>query len=313
MAIPCDQLFHTFSIVARDVDTGQLGVAVQTHQMCVGSIVPWLMPGTGALATQAHANITYGPVGLAMLGEGVPAPQVVEALVASDPGADRRQVAVVDAEGRVGAWTGEHCIPQADHYIGAGYSVQANMMGTDTVVPAMAAAYEGAVGDLAQRMTAVLHAAQREGGDIRGMQSAALKVVSGDPQAAAFGRVLYDLRVDESDDPLRDMARLVRLRHAQIVNSDGYRLLEDDPERAMATWARARALAPELEEMAFWQAIQLADVASDVETAAQILGEMLAHEKDRRTQWIDLIRRMQACGAIERAGAGEDLIAALEG
>lgn len=304
-------LFHTYSIVARDPDTGQLGVAVQTHQMCVGAIVPWLLPGIGAVATQASANITFGPMGLAMLSEGTPAPQVVDALAASDPGASRRQVAAVDAEGRVGAWTGEHCIPHASHHTGAGYSVQANMMAKDTVVPAMVAAYEAATGDLAERFIAVLRAAQGEGGDIRGMQSAALKVVSGDPQARAFSRVIYDLRVDESADPLCELERLTRLRRAQVLNNEGYGQLESDSDKALDTWARARALAPELEEMAFWQAVRLADEGQDVETAAGILRDMLEDERDRRAQWVDLVRRLQDCGVIVRAGAADELIAAL--
>jgi uncharacterized Ntn-hydrolase superfamily protein len=304
-------LFHTYSIVARDAGTGQLGVAVQTHQMCVGAIVPWLLPGTGALATQAQVNVRFGPMGLAMLREGIDAPHVVAALVASDPGADRRQLAVVDADGRAAAWTGENCIAYARHHIGTGYSVQANMMERDTVVPAMAEAYEAAQGDLAARMLAVLHAAQGEGGDIRGMQSAALTIVSGDPQALGFQRAVYDLRVDEAAAPLDELDRLVRLRRAQLLNAEAYSLLEQQRERALEVWSRARTMAPELEEMAFWQAVQLADGAADPQAGAAILQEMLA-QADRRAQWIDLIRRLQACGTIEREGAGDELIAALD-
>jgi uncharacterized Ntn-hydrolase superfamily protein len=304
-------VFHTYSIVARDEASGQLGVAVQTHQMCVGAVVPWLEPGIGALATQASANIHFGPMGLSMLRQGIDAPHVVEALVASDPGADRRQLAVVDARGEVGAWTGRNCIAYASQQVGTGYSVQANMMERDTVVPAMAVAYEAADGDLAARMMAALHAAQAEGGDIRGMQSAALTIVSGDPQALGFQRAIYDLRVDEAEAPLDDLQRLVRLRRAQLLNTEAYALLEGERARALELWARARAMAPELEEMAFWQAIQLADGAGDVGAGAAILREMLA-QADRRAQWIDLIRRLAACGAIEREGAGDELIAALD-
>jgi uncharacterized Ntn-hydrolase superfamily protein len=308
--MPYTPLFHTYSIVARDAETGQLGVAVQTHQMCVGAIVPWLLPGTGALATQAQVNVRFGPMGLAMLREGIDAPHVVAALVASDPGADRRQLAVVDADGRAAAWTGENCIAYARHHIGTGYSVQANMMERDTVVPAMAEAYEAAQGDLAARMLAALHAAQGKGGDIRGMQSAALAIVSGDAQALGLQRAIYDLRVDEAASPLDELDRLVRLRRAQLLNAEAYSLLEQQRERALEAWSRARATAPELEEMAFWQAVQLADSAADPHAGAAILQEMLA-QVDRRAQWIDLIRRLQACGSIERAGAGDELIAAL--
>jgi len=272
------------------------------------------MPGVGALATQARANISYGPIGLAMLREGVPAPRVVEALVALDPQAHSRQVAVVDTEARVGAWTGKNCIAEAGHHVGRGYSVQANMMDKDTVVEAMSAAYERATGDLAERMMAALHAAQRKGGDIRGMQSAALKIVMGDRQElkdASVWETVYDLRVDEHQDPLEELDRLVRLRKAQLLDSQGYvELGKGKRERALKTWEQARAKAPELEEMSFWQAVRLADGHADVQTAAEILSPMLAKD-ERREHWIDLIKRIQECGIIERPGAGDELIAAL--
>jgi len=189
------EFFNTYSIVARDPDTGQFGVAVQTHQMCVGSVVPWLLPGRGAFATQSLSNIRFGPMTLAMLQEGISAPHIIQALVASEADSHRRQIAVVDASGQAAAWTGDGCIAQASHHVGQGYSVQANMMTRDTVVDAMARAYESATGDLAQRMLAALEAAQREGGDIRGMQSAALKVVPGDASKPIWAAD-YDLRVD---------------------------------------------------------------------------------------------------------------------
>jgi uncharacterized Ntn-hydrolase superfamily protein len=302
--------FSTYSIAARDPETGQLGVAVQTHQMCVGWIVPWLLPGIGAVATQAHVNISFGPVALAMLREGVAAPKIVDALVASDPDAHRRQVAVVDARGQVGAWTGKGCIPEADHHIGEGYSVQANMMTNPTVVAAMTAAFESATGDLAQRMLAALQAAQAEGGDIRGMQSAAVKVVPGDA-SKPYWETDYDLRVDEHETPVQELARLVRLRNAQLLDERGFRAFEQGQrDQALADWAKARAQAPELEEIPFWQAAFLADKPGDVQTAVGILRRMLANEP-RREHWIDLLRRMQACGMLEREGTAEELIKAL--
>jgi uncharacterized Ntn-hydrolase superfamily protein len=302
--------FSTYSIVARDAETGQLGAAVQTHQMCVGWIVPWLLPGVGAVATQAHVNISFGPVALVMLREGISAPKIVDALVASDSDAHRRQVAVVDARGQVGAWTGNGCIPEADHHIGEGYSVQANMMTNPTVVPAMAAAFENATGDLAQRMLVALQAAQAEGGDIRGMQSAALKVVSGDASKPVW-ETDYDLRVDEHETPVQELARLVRLRNAQLLDERGFQAFEQGQrDQALADWAKARAQAPELEEIPFWQAAVLADKPADVQTAVGILRPMLASDP-RREHWIDLLRRMQTCGMLEREGAAEELIKAL--
>ena len=309
------ELYATYSIVARDEETGQLGVAVQTHQMCVGAHVPWLEPGVGAVATQSLVNLGFGPMGLAMLREGVAAPKVVEALVASDKNANVRQVAVVDGKGRVGAWTGPDCIPEAGHIIGEGYSVQANMMTNPTVVQAMSQAYEGTTGVLVERMMAAMHAAQDEGGDIRGMQSAALVVVkegflgSGDPFEE---RSLYDLRVDEHAKPLQELDRLVRLRHAQLIDSEGHaQLKEGQREEALESWRRARELAPELEEMSYWQAVTLADEGADVQSAVKILAPMLSGDP-RVEHWIDLTRRIQACGIIERSGAGDELLAALD-
>jgi uncharacterized Ntn-hydrolase superfamily protein len=304
-------LYSTYSIVARDPETGQLGVAVQTHQMCVGSRVPWLEPGVGALATQSLANFSFGPIGMALLKERIPAPQVIAALVASDAEAHRRQIGVVDAEGRAAAWTGDGCIAEAGHHIGDGYSVQANMMTRPTVIAAMRDAYEGASGDLAQRMMAALQAAQSEDGDIRGMQSAALKVVTGKIGVKEGERFLYDLRVDEHADPVSELARLVTLNHARRIDDLGYEAFENgEREQALGLWAQAREEAPELEELAFWQAMTLADKPADVEMAAAILRPVL-EQHERREHWLDLIHRLSACGLIEREGAGEQLIAAL--
>ena len=312
MGIRSSEWFSTYSIVARDPEPGQFGVAVQTHQMSVGAHVPWLLPGVGAIATQAMVNVSFGPMGLALLHEGVPAPKVIEALVASDARPHVRQVAAIDAHGQAGAWTGQHCIPEAGHRIGEGYSVQANMMDRPTVVAAMAAAYEQAQADLAARMLAALYAAQGEGGDIRGMQSAALRVVSGtvDPKALSEERSIYDLRVDEHEYPLDELARLVRLRRAQLLDDEGHRAFErGDRLLAFERWEQARALAPELEEVGFWQAVTLADHPAEVVRAAEILSQALAQES-RREQWIDLLRRLQVCGEIERPGAAEELIKA---
>lgn len=307
--------FNTYSIVARDPKTGHLGVAVQTHQMCVGVHVPWLEAGIGAVATQSLVNLSFGPMGLAMLKEGIAAPKVVDALVVSDMDANVRQVAVVDFKGRVGAWTGSNCIPEAGHHIGDGYSVQANMMTYPTVVQAMAEAYESANGDLAERMMASLYAAQAQGGDIRGMQSAALIVVGvriPGTENPMDERSIYDLRVDEHEHPVEELNRLVRLRRAQLIDAEGHHQLEEGhKDEALQIWVRARQLAPELEELAYWQAITLADDHNDIREAVKILSPMLAKET-RKDYWIDLIKRVQDCGIIERQGAGSELLNALE-
>jgi len=304
------KLFSTYSIVARDPETGELGVAVQTHQMCVGWVVPWMKPGLGALATQASANIKFGPLGLALLEEGIEPEQIIAALVASDPGADRRQVAVVDAQGRAAAHTGANCIQYASHHVGEGYTVQANMMTRSTVIPAMVEAFEGAIGDLAARMMAALYAAQAEDGDIRGMQSAALKVVSGDRSTPVWD-VVYDLRVDEHARPLDELARLVRLRRAAVVDERGYEALTAGKhEEALALWQQAREIAPEMEEIPFWQAMNLADELQDYDQAAAVLRPVFERDP-RRDEWIDLIRRLEACGMLSRAGTAQQIISRL--
>jgi len=315
MRIQPVNLHATFSIVAKDPETGHFGVAVQTHQMTVGNFVPWLAAGAGAVATQALGNIRFGPLGLALLRQGLSAQRVVDALVASDEAAKSRQLAVVDAEGRAAAWTGGGCIEHAGHEIGDGFSVQANMMTRPTVVAAMAAAYTSASGDLAARMMAAMQAAQAEDGDIRGMQSAALRIVQGAPPVykdPAEWRPLYDLRVDESDDPLTELARLVRLRRAQLLDSQGHQALEaGDRQRALDLWSEARQLAPELEELGYWQALAMADVPADVASAADLLAEVLANDP-RRPHWLDLIGRIERAGLFERQGAGAELQAALD-
>ena len=302
----------TYSIVARDPETGEMGVAVQTHQMSVGKIVPWLLPGLGAIATQSLVNISFGPIGLQMLREGVPAKNIIDALVASDDGEHRRQVAVVDAAGNAAAHTGTGCIPFASHYVGDGYSVQANMMNTDTVIPAMRNAFEQTTGALADRLIAALEAAEAEDGDIRGQQSAAIQVVSGNRDDLDW-KTLYDLRVDEHASPVIELKRLVRMCSAALLDDEGFTYLEKgDYELALQKWELAREKAPEFEELAFWQAVALADknpTPDSVPTAASILKTI---ESDSRWQeWLDLVNRLQQIGLIEREHAGQELLQAL--
>ncbi len=304
-------LYNTYSIVARDPETGQLGAAVQTHQMGVGKRVIWLEPGLGALASQSLSNASFGPMALTMLKEGIPPDRIIAALVASDEGAKWRQIGLVDAQGRAAAWTGENCIREASHQTGENFSIQANMMTHPTVVPAMVEAFTRTGGDLAQRMMAALQAAQAEGGDIRGMQSAALKVVSGN-RTTRLWESDYDIRVDEHGNPVEELDRLVRLRHAQILDAQGYELLEKgEKEQALALWQSARAEAPEMEEFVYWQAVALADDHNDIATAADLLRAMLAADAPRRKHWIDLVRRLVACGLFKNADRAEALLAAL--
>lgn len=305
---------NTYSIVARDPETGEMGVAVQTHQMGVGRLVPWMLPGIGAIATQSATNVSYGPMGLSMLQEGVDAEMVVKGLTATDKDAPVRQLAVVDTNGGAYAFTGDACIPEAGHHIGEGYTVQANMMTRNTVVDAMREAFEFAQGTLSERMIATLRAAQAEDGDIRGTQSAALQIVSGDRTVKSWERI-YDLRVDEHHNPVEELARLEIIRRAQIINTEGYVLLADgNYDEGLKQWTKARALSPDQEELGFWQAIALTDrqpVADSVNIAAQIFNECMQNEP-RRDAWLDLIRRLETCGRLERENAADELLSAIK-
>jgi uncharacterized Ntn-hydrolase superfamily protein len=212
--------FHTYSIVAVDSATGEIGAAVQSHWFSVGSIVTWAEPGVGAVATQSFVNPAYGPRGLYLMGSGVPAPEALAALLRADPDSQVRQVAMIDAAGRAAAHTGSRNIPAAGNHVARWYSVQANLMRSEAVWPAMARAFESTPGDLAERLLAAMEAAEAEGGDIRGKQSAALVVVSGDRNAPSWEK-LYDLRVEDSPDPLGELRRLLQVARAYRAATDG--------------------------------------------------------------------------------------------
>ena len=293
-AAHADPLVHTYSIVARDPATGEMGVAVQSHWFSVGSIVTWAEAGVGAVATQSLVDPAYGPKGLELMRQGVPAPKALAQLVAADAGRNGRQVAMVDASGAVDAYTGPNAIAAAGHHVGAQYSTQANMMGKPTVWPAMAKAFEAATGSLADRLIAALEAAEREGGDIRGRQSAALLIVkakgSGRPWVGA-DRV-FDLRVDDHPQPVAELKRLVRLQKAYTHANRGDELMtEKKVEEALKEYAASAQLAPEILELPFWQAVTLASIGKEAE-AAPIFKAVFAKEPI----WADLLERLPAAG-----------------
>jgi uncharacterized Ntn-hydrolase superfamily protein len=278
----------TYSIVARDKKTGELGVAVQSHYFQVGPVVPWALAGVGAVATQSHVNISYGPLGLEMLRAGQTAEQALKALTAGDQLAEDRQCAIVDAAGNVAAHTGSKCIPAAGHKLGDAFSCQANLMEKDTVWAAMADAYESTDAPLAERMMAALEAAEVEGGDIRGRQSAAMLVVSANGTGRSWEDRLIDLRVEDSPEPLIELRRLIRIKRAYLADAEADRLDgAGDPAFARAKRLEAFELAPENIELRFWAGLALA-TSGDLDGGCALIGE--AVRQDGR--WLETVRRL---------------------
>ena len=289
-------LAHTFSIVARDPVTGDLGVAVQSHWFSVGSIVAWAEAGVGAIATQSFVDPAYGYKGLELMRGGMSAPDALKKLLAADTQREVRQVAFIDAQGRVDAFTGKLDIADAGHKVGVQYCVQANMMANAKVWPAMAAAFEATKGDLADRLLAALEAAQAAGGDIRGKQSAAILIVkatsSGRPWAGADR--LFDLRVEDQPAPIPELKRLVRLQRAYAHANRGDELVSEKKiDEALKEYAAARQLAPEILELPFWEAVTLTVVGRWAE-AEPIFTRVFAKEPF----WADLVPRLPAAGQL---------------
>ncbi len=285
---------HTFSIVARDPSTGELGVAVQSHWFSVGSVVPWAEAGVGAIATQSFVDSSYGPLGLSLMRAGRSAPDALKGLLAADEGRDVRQVAMIDSMGRVDAWTGKSDIQAAGHHVGKDYSVQANLMTSDRIWPAMAAAFEATKGDLAERMLAALDAAQAAGGDIRGRQSAALIVVSGKPTGQAWKDRVFDLRVDDSAQPLKDLRRLVTLQRAyNHMNAGDLAVEKKDNEGALREYGAAEQLVPGNAEMIYWHAVALVNMGR-VEESLRLFKRVFAMDRN----WIELTPRLPKSGLL---------------
>lgn len=289
-----DPLAHTYSIVARDPETGDFGVAVQSHWFQVGPIVPWAEAGVGAVATQSFVRVDYGPLGLRLMKEGKPAQEALDQLLAADPQKDVRQVAMVDAQGRVAAWTGPKCIQAAGHQKGAAFSVQANLMDKPTVWPAMARAFEAAKGDLADRMLAALEAAEKEGGDIRGRQSAALIVVRAKSTGEPWRDRKVDLRVDDNPQPLAELRRLLQLHRAyEEMNLGDEAAALEKWDAALGHYTKAAKLAPEIAELPFWQAVTLF-MAGQEDKALPVFRDVFAREE----RWARLVPRLPAAGLL---------------
>ncbi len=286
---------HTFSIVARDLVTGDLGVAVQSHWFSTGSLVTWAEANVGAIATQSMVEVSYGPLGLEMMRSGKNAAVTLEELLGRDEGRDLRQVAMVDKNGCVAAHTGRRCIAEAGHITGDGFSVQANMMLYPTVWPAMAEAYRTLNGNLADRLLGALTAAQSAGGDIRGQQSAAILVVKGQPSGKPWEDRIIDLRVEDHPKPIDELKRLVCVQRAyQIMNKGDDLLGKGRVTEALDAYRVAAGMLPGMLELPFWQAVTLADLGK-MDEALPIFKDVFSKEPN----WALLLQRLPAAGLIK--------------
>lgn len=285
---------HTYSIVARDSVTGDLGVAVQSHWFSVGSLVTWGEAGVGAVATQSFVDPAYGKLGLDLMRSGKTAQQALDALLASDPNRDVRQVAFVDVNGNVAAHTGKKCIESAGHIIGEQFSVQANLMLNDHIWPAMAKAFRSAKGDLTDRLLVALNAAQAAGGDIRGKQSAAILIVKAQSTGRPWADRVIDLRVEDHPEPLSELRRLIAVHRAYEHMNDGDLAVEqNDIEGALREYSAAESMFPDNLEMKFWHAVALVN-AGDVPSSLPIFKEVF--EKDQN--WLTLVPRLPKSGTL---------------
>ena len=290
-----NQFVHTYSIVAMDPETGQMGVAVQSHWFSVGSIVAWGEAGVGVVATQSFVNPSFGPRGLALLKRGKTANQVVEALIASDEGRDVRQLAVLSEDGSVSAYTGKNCIPDAGHIVGDNYSVQANLMMNDKIWQAMSEAFENAEGSLAQRMITALEAAQNAGGDIRGKQSASILIVKGKSTGKIWEDRMIDLRVEDSPEPVKELKRLLKVHRAyEHMNAGDLAVELGNMELAMKEYSAAEEMFPENEEMKYWHAVTLVNNGK-LEDALPLFAKVF----DKNENWKILTPRLVPVGLLK--------------
>jgi uncharacterized Ntn-hydrolase superfamily protein len=273
----------TYSIVALDSKTKQLGVAVQSHWFSVGSVVPWAKSGVGAVATQSLAKIEYGPEGLALMEKGKTAQESLDILLAQDEGAKYRQVGMVDFQGNVASHTGSNCMDFAGFQKGKNYTVQANIMASPTVWPAMAEAYERAEGDLAERMMQALEAAEREGGDLRGRQSASMLIVKGEPSGTDWKDIVLELRVEDHPEPLKEMRRLIQIHRAyEHANRGDHYLAAGDMKAALKEYNAAAIAYPENPELPYWTAITLAS-SGEMEKALPLFKDVFERNPNFKT------------------------------
>ncbi|HLJ87504.1 MAG TPA: DUF1028 domain-containing protein [Candidatus Angelobacter sp.] len=306
---------HTFSIVAYDPATGQMGVAVQSHWFAVGGEVPWAEAGVGAVATQSFVDPSYGPLGLNLMRAGKSAPDSLLGLLQSDGNCNVRQVAMIDAQGRVATFTGAKDIQAAGGiagnsstgtpircggetggtvFEGKNYAVQANLMSNGKIWPAMSKAYESSQGDLADRMLAALDAAQAAGGDIRGRQSAALIIVPAKSSGKPWSDYVFNLRVDDNPEPLKELRRLVVLQRAyNHMNAGDAAVERHDTEGALREYGSAEQLVPNNAEMIYWHAVALVNMGK-VDESLPLFRKAFALDRN----WVELTPRLPKAGLL---------------
>ncbi|WP_026933043.1 DUF1028 domain-containing protein [Christiangramia echinicola] len=290
-----DAFAHTYSIVARDTVTGEMAVGVQSHWFSVGSIVSWGKAGVGVVATQSFVNPAYGPEGLELMASGVSAEQALTQLVEKDEGRAFRQIAFLDANGNVSGFTGKNCVEAAEDLQGKNFSVQANMMINDKVVPAMAEAFvQYSDYPLAERVVEALKAAQEAGGDIRGKQSAALIVVGPERTDKSWEDKKIDLRVDDHENPIQELSRLLKVARAyEHMNKGDLAVEAGDMEKALKEYGTAEKMFPENLEMKFWKAVALAN-SGRIEDAKPIFNIVFEADKN----WKEMITRLPPSGIL---------------
>jgi uncharacterized Ntn-hydrolase superfamily protein len=292
---PINRLAHTYSIIAIDPETGEMGGAVQSHWFSVGTAVLWAEAGVGVVATQALTNISYGPRGLELMKGGMTAKEVVSRLTEEDGSRETRQLAVLSVDGGIEAWTGRRCIKHAGHIVGDNFSVQANMMLKDTVWPAMAKAFTAVKGPLAERLLAALDAAEAAGGDIRGRQSAAVLIVRTDATGNVWEDRTVDLRADDCSDPLAELRRLLKVKMAYDHMNEGDTEIEKgDMAKALFHYSSAESMVPENEEMMFWHAVTLAN-KGHYGDAKHLFDAVF----EKNENWRELAKRLVPAGMLK--------------
>ena len=289
------KLAHTYSIIAIDEKTGEMAVGVQSHWFSVGTIVSWAKSGVGVVATQSFVNPAYGPEGIKLMEPGVSAENALTQLVSEDDSREYRQVAMLDVNGSIKAFTGEKCIISAGQYIGKNFSVQANMMLNDKVVPSMKKAFEENFKlPLAERIIKVFEAAEKSGGDIRGKQSAVILVVGSKKVKNEWEDKKIDLRVDDSENPIKEIKRLLKVSRAyEHMNKGDVAIEKGDMQKALSEYASAEKLFPQNLEMKFWKAVALLN-NSRVSQAREIFKYVINKNKN----WEKLLLRLPASNLV---------------